>query len=147
MSDTPKIHFTIGPVQDFVAQARRTRDLWSGSFLLSYLAGCAIKCIQDKGGEIEIPDVREDRLLDWIKKPRDKKDNPIIGSLPNRFEASAPNPAIAAGDAAIAVSSAWRKIGNVVFDKYVKEVAGHGVGNEGNLGSSDRILLGDLMDN
>ena len=130
MSDTPKIHFTIGPVQDFVAQARRTRDLWSGSFLLSYLAGCAIKCIQDKGGEIEIPDVREDRLLDWIKKPRDKKDNPIIGSLPNRFEASAPNPAIAAGDAAIAVSSAWRKIGNVVFDKYVKEVAGHGVGTK-----------------
>ncbi|MEI2761362.1 type III-B CRISPR-associated protein Cas10/Cmr2 [Methanothrix soehngenii] len=94
------------PSTGFRGPSPKTRDLWSGSFLLSYLAGCAIKCIQDKGGEIEIPDVREDRLLDWIKKPRDKKDNPIIGSLPNRFEASAPNPAIAAGDAAIAVSSA-----------------------------------------
>ena len=27
----------IGPVQDFIAQARSTRDLWSGSYLLSWL--------------------------------------------------------------------------------------------------------------
>ena len=31
-------HFTLGPVQSFVAQARRTRDFWAGSFLLSWLA-------------------------------------------------------------------------------------------------------------
>ncbi|MDQ3773077.1 MAG: hypothetical protein M3461_01130 [Pseudomonadota bacterium] len=31
------LHFTLGPVQGFVAQARRTRDLWGGSFLLSWL--------------------------------------------------------------------------------------------------------------
>ena len=30
--------FTIGPVQDFIATARKTQDLWSGSYLLSYLA-------------------------------------------------------------------------------------------------------------
>ncbi|MEZ5479145.1 MAG: type III-B CRISPR-associated protein Cas10/Cmr2 [Thiolinea sp.] len=32
-------HFTLGPVQSFVAQARRTRDFWAGSFILS---GCPL---------------------------------------------------------------------------------------------------------
>ncbi|WP_255724622.1 type III-B CRISPR-associated protein Cas10/Cmr2 [Shimazuella soli] len=38
---TKKMHFTIGPVQEFVAQSRRTRDLLASSFLLSYLAAHA----------------------------------------------------------------------------------------------------------
>ncbi len=37
--------FQIGPVQEYIAQARRTLDLWSGSYLLSYLAGIALKHI------------------------------------------------------------------------------------------------------
>lgn len=37
--------FQIGPVQDYIAQARRTLDLWSGSYLLSYLTGQALKYI------------------------------------------------------------------------------------------------------
>jgi CRISPR-associated protein Cmr2 len=36
------LHFSLGPVQGFVAQARRTRDFWAGSFILSYLAGQAM---------------------------------------------------------------------------------------------------------
>jgi CRISPR-associated protein Cmr2 len=32
------LQITIGPVQDFIAQARRTRDLWYGSHLLSELS-------------------------------------------------------------------------------------------------------------
>lgn len=32
---------SIGPVQSFVAQARRTRDFWAGSFLLAWLSGVA----------------------------------------------------------------------------------------------------------
>lgn len=131
MSEDKKIHFTIGPVQEFVAQGRRTRDLWCGSFLLSYLAGCAIKCIQDKHGEIEVPDVRTDHLLDWIKRPRDEMDNPMIGSLPNRFEASAPDPVGAAETAAGAVKGAWTKIEETVYDRYVKEIEKYGVGTKG----------------
>lgn len=37
--------FQIGPVQEFIAQARRTLDLWSGSYLLSYLIGCGLRHI------------------------------------------------------------------------------------------------------
>ncbi len=35
----------IGPVQDYIAQARRTLDLWSGSYLLSYLVGTGLTYI------------------------------------------------------------------------------------------------------
>jgi len=34
---------SIGPVQDLIKQARKTRDLWAGSYLLSYLIYAAIE--------------------------------------------------------------------------------------------------------
>ncbi len=37
--------FQIGPVQEYIAQARRTLDLWSGSYLISYLIGCGLRHI------------------------------------------------------------------------------------------------------
>jgi len=64
MSET--FYFTLGPVQRFVAQARRTRDLWSGSFLLSYLAGCAMVAVEKNDGAITVPDVSCDPLFSWI---------------------------------------------------------------------------------
>ncbi|HHY62363.1 MAG TPA: hypothetical protein GYA11_05195, partial [Firmicutes bacterium] len=36
------LDFTIAPVQGFVGQARRTRDFWAGSYLISYLTAHAI---------------------------------------------------------------------------------------------------------
>jgi CRISPR-associated protein Cmr2 len=41
----------IGPVQDFIAQARSTRDLWSGSYLLSWLVASGLNCLMQKGAE------------------------------------------------------------------------------------------------
>ncbi|MCX7597872.1 MAG: hypothetical protein N2512_03250, partial [Armatimonadetes bacterium] len=40
-----RVHIFFGPVQEFVSEARRTRDLWVGSWLLSYLAGQAMHCL------------------------------------------------------------------------------------------------------
>ena len=55
---------SIGPVQDFIAQARRTRDLWFGSHLLSELSRAGSKRIADDGGELIFPALkREDREL------------------------------------------------------------------------------------
>lgn len=46
------LKFQIGPVQDFIAQARSTRDLWSGSYLLSWLMAAGLaKLVR----EIEAP--------------------------------------------------------------------------------------------
>jgi CRISPR-associated protein Cmr2 len=36
------IHISFGPVQSFISEARRTKDLWSGSYLLSSLARAAV---------------------------------------------------------------------------------------------------------
>src|SRR6266478_1836354 len=44
---------SIGPVQDFIATARRSRDLWFGSWLLSELSkAAALAIVQNSGGEL-----------------------------------------------------------------------------------------------
>jgi CRISPR-associated protein Cmr2 len=48
------LHISLGPVQEFIAQARRTRDLYQGSELLSKLSRCAAKKLQAEG-ELLIP--------------------------------------------------------------------------------------------
>jgi CRISPR-associated protein Cmr2 len=126
-----KIYFSLGPVQGFVAQSRRTRDLWSGSFLLSYLSGCAINEVIAKGGKIEIPDVNGDALLAWIKGSREDGIAPIIGSIPNRFEASVDiNPKDVARSAANVVKRKWEDIAEAVWNKFVADAAEEGKGTK-----------------
>lgn len=130
MSDSQNdqtIHFTIGPVQGFLAQARRTRDLWSGSFLLSYLSGCAMAEIREWDGKIIIPDVTEDLLLRWIEKvkkgEKDRESQPRIGTLPNRFQAIATDPTDAAKAAVKCVKASWKTIADEVWRKYVESTS------------------------
>ncbi len=78
-------HFTLGPVQDFVAQARRTRDFWAGSFLLSWLAGVAMAEVKRQGGEILLPKPA-DNYLDWITGVAKDGDAPRQGAIPHRFK-------------------------------------------------------------
>ena len=49
--------FTFGPVQSFIAQARKTQDLYAGSYLLSHLARTAAQAMQASGGQLIFPDV------------------------------------------------------------------------------------------
>ncbi len=46
---------TLGPVQDFIAQARRTRDLWYGSHLLSELGRAAARALVGGGAQLIFP--------------------------------------------------------------------------------------------
>ena len=46
---------SIGPVQPFIASARRTRDLWFGSHLLSELSRTAAQTIEMNGGRLIFP--------------------------------------------------------------------------------------------
>jgi CRISPR-associated protein Cmr2 len=48
--------FTIGPVQSFIAQARKTRDLYAGSAILGEIISAALKKTLEIGGKIIIPD-------------------------------------------------------------------------------------------
>lgn len=85
MANSKYFQFTIGPVQGFVSQARRTRDFWAGSFLLSWLAGVAMSEIQRQGGEISFP-VPPIGYLDWIEG-KGQGEPPRQGAIPNRFKA------------------------------------------------------------
>jgi CRISPR-associated protein Cmr2 len=79
-------HFTLGPVQGFVAQARRTRDFWAGSFLLSWLAGTAMRTVIAQGGTIAFPSPN-DAYLDWLTTGQGPGLPPRQGCIPNRFKA------------------------------------------------------------
>lgn len=64
---------SIGPVQGFIASARRSRDLWSGSWLLSEMAKAAAKSLFEVGAQMVFPFVDEatkDRL-----EPCDRMDD------------------------------------------------------------------------
>jgi CRISPR-associated protein Cmr2 len=85
-----QLHFTLGPVQSFVSQARRTRDFWAGSFLLSWLSGVAMVATETLGGTIEFP-IPPDGYLKRIRGEGDHSFKPRIGAIPNRFKASIPD--------------------------------------------------------
>ncbi|MBM3711862.1 MAG: type III-B CRISPR-associated protein Cas10/Cmr2 [Actinobacteria bacterium] len=46
------LFFSIGPVQPFLSAARKTKDLYSGSSLLSYLSFLAVKYLHEEIGKI-----------------------------------------------------------------------------------------------
>ncbi|MGB9762570.1 MAG: type III-B CRISPR-associated protein Cas10/Cmr2, partial [Minisyncoccia bacterium] len=88
--------FTIGPVQSFISQARKTQDFFMGSFILSYLTFVAMKEVIEKYGPTSIiyPDLYRQPLMDWylektknlsIKNPHSK--DIALPTIPNRFVA------------------------------------------------------------
>ncbi|MCD6335099.1 MAG: type III-B CRISPR-associated protein Cas10/Cmr2 [Candidatus Latescibacteria bacterium] len=62
--------FQLGGVQEFIAQARSTRDLWSGSYLLSWLIAHALKAISDEVGPdaIIFPNLRNNGIFDMLHR-------------------------------------------------------------------------------
>ncbi|MCG3858837.1 type III-B CRISPR-associated protein Cas10/Cmr2 [Psychrobacter sp. Ps2] len=102
-------HFTLGPVQSFVAQARRTRDFWAGSFLLSWLAGVAIEAVKVQGGRIIFPIPDEDFLA--AINGQLNQNLPKQGGIPNRFMADISNCKDFSGKAvADAITKAWEAV-------------------------------------
>ena len=83
----PTFHFSLGPVQEFVNQARRTSDFWAGSFLLSWLSGVAMCAVRLQGGRIIFPHPPSE-YLDWISG-KGEIDAALarVGAIPNRFSA------------------------------------------------------------
>lgn len=127
------LQFSMGPVQDFVARSRRTRDLLCSSFLLSYLSGHAMMRVIQQQGTILFPVVQEqgkvtDELLDAIQHEREgyhQAVGPWVGSIPNRFQASIPDdfdPQVCVQ----AVEDAWKKIADVIWRQVIAPVASLG---------------------
>lgn len=106
-------HFTLGPVQSFVAQARRTRDFWAGSFILSWLVTVAMKAVENQNGRIlfPLPDKSFMRALE------DGTATLKQGNVPNRFKARVPKGKDAFNPQAVekAVRIAWKELAQVVL--------------------------------
>lgn len=115
MSNTNRriFHLTLGPVQSFVSQARRTRDFWAGSFLLSYLTAHAMKATQAQYGQIMMPDISSDELL--IRIEARQGEGPNIASLPNVFEAEVSD-TFDGKKVADAIQAEWLHIAEEVWD-------------------------------
>jgi len=82
--------FTIGPVQSFIATARKTQDLWAGSYILSYLTyKCLEPLIDQLGPDIVIyPNLRGQPLIErWLYKTFKDKNNSLekIKSLKEKY--------------------------------------------------------------
>lgn len=69
---------SIGPVQDFIAAARRTRDLWFGSHILSEIARGAARAAAVRGGLLIFPALEQGDLeLEFCASPlRDETSAP-----------------------------------------------------------------------
>ncbi len=82
--------FTLGPVQDFIAAARRTSDLRAGSYLLSSLAASALHEVVARQGKdaVYFPDLSSEPEL--LRAWESGGKLPPDLALPNRFLAIVP---------------------------------------------------------
>jgi CRISPR-associated protein Cmr2 len=122
MTEITYFHWSLGPVQPFIAASRKIQDLWSGSCLLSYLTAHAVDNILRQHGTVLIP-----RVSDEAGQP----DDPMIlavstgkpvkeryGTIPNRIMALVP------GDFSPeacdeAVGAAWAKLASDVRSRFL----------------------------
>lgn len=134
VSEPLRLDVSIGPVQGFVAQSRRTRDLWGSSYLLSYLSANAALAVEEAGGKVVQPQLGRDELFRWLKgqaEPGGGADSPPhTGSVPNHFvaEVGGVEEGRRAAEAAVAgLERAWRKVCQAVWDRYVAPAEGLGL--------------------
>ena len=59
MSNTYLVSLSIGPVQDFIAAALRTRDLWFGSYMLSEVSKAVAYSMLKQDAELIFPAVTD----------------------------------------------------------------------------------------
>jgi CRISPR-associated protein Cmr2 len=104
----------VGPVQEFIAAARRTRDLWFGSYLLSEISKATAKAVHDHGGTLIFPAPGNDADLDC--------DSRLIVANVIVAELSGSDPAAVAREAKEAARSRWRSFADQVFAKYQRVI-------------------------
>lgn len=89
---------SFGPVQEFIAQARSTSDLWAASHLLSRIAWEGLKVICEAAGPdaVMYPQLRENAIVDlWLQQEKGLPNEWFIGEAWPASESDA-NPLFAA---------------------------------------------------
>jgi CRISPR-associated protein Cmr2 len=112
---TALLTVSIGPVQTFIAQARRFADLWTGSHLLSHLVARAIEALPGGPASVIFPALAR----------VGGTENVPPGGLPNRFVARIP--AADAKDVVISVADAVQGAWSELLDEAEEILAPHGL--------------------
>ncbi|GBE12361.1 CRISPR-associated protein [bacterium BMS3Abin13] len=120
--------YALTPVQDFIGRARKLRDYWSGSVILSWLAFEGIKAVIYRYGadHIVYPSLHGQPLVegllrewqmnaDWLDKGMEQAG---VASFPNKFVCIVPAGEEKEAAAAIreAVQKAWLNLGELVLN-------------------------------
>ncbi len=125
LHEVAMLQMSVGPVQTFISEARRTQDLWMGSYLLSYLTWTGIKVIAEKYGPDAVlyPSLRGHPWVDqWLKSelgslpPSVFTGDITIAATPNKFVALVPAQEVndLAGAVAQAIRDTWWEIAEAV---------------------------------
>lgn len=129
-----EVDMSLGPVQAFVVQSRRTRDLWGSSYLLSFLSARAIvAALRGEGRVLVRPQVDRavEPLLRWIEAGAGGP-LPAIGSIPNHFvisiDGESDDPVAVAVAAEAGLRAAWMKICDAVWGAFVERTSAKGTG-------------------
>lgn len=138
------LRFQLGPVQDFIAAARTTRDLWSGSYLLSWLMTSGLKRLSELAGPdaVLFPNLHGQPVFDflWQKDlwsqltvdgqtqlaPLDHTDSELVTpNLPNVFLALVPaaDARAIAAEVENAIRAEWRAVADAVWTFAFREKA------------------------
>ena len=128
---TMRLDVSVGPVQGFVAQSRRTRDLWGSSYLLSFLSAHAIHATREAGGRVVQPVIDDDPLYRWVVG-NGTGDPPHIGSAPNHFVAEVDSHVAAdAAQAGVdALDAAWKQVCAAVWSYFMEDASAAGNGTD-----------------
>jgi CRISPR-associated protein Cmr2 len=114
----------LGPVQDFISQARRTRDLWFGSHLLSELSRAAARAAAAHGALIFPALGANDPELDPCDTLSRDTGPPV--SIANKVVVelrSSPDPRVVARAIRAAIDARWRAIADDVRKTYEADLA------------------------
>lgn len=120
--------FSVGPVQEFIGTARRTQDLWMGSWLLSYLSWTAMKSLVEIYGPdvVLYPSLHGQPLCDlWLVRDKQvqiqepRPEDLAFASLPNKFVALLPasEAQAAAKTAEQVVHNEWERLADDVLTR------------------------------
>jgi CRISPR-associated protein Cmr2 len=136
--DEVELEWSLGPVQSFVTAARRTRDLWGGSYLLSLLVAEAAAAAGDHA-RFRLPPhelLGEDPLVRACRRWRagggaDGRADPIradlpgYASLPNHLRLRLPARELhaTAGQMTTAVQDLWRELADAVWKRFIEQAA------------------------
>ncbi|MBM3327468.1 MAG: type III-B CRISPR-associated protein Cas10/Cmr2 [Calditrichaeota bacterium] len=128
--------FALSPVQGFIANSRSLRDLWAGSYILSYLTFAAMKPLIDEFGPsvFVYPMLRNNPLLDnYLCKNYQTYKESInqdalneslkIASIPNKFFALVPGDSSDEWVARIkqAAEDEWQRVASDIHKAINKE--------------------------